>query len=143
MRAWAFRWELTVALLLGWCAVRLLPFNLLASLLGHSQPAGRTGHAPMNSMQKSRAHGIGRSLEHRAKHLPWHATCLMQVTAGRLMLSRRGIPTVARFGLQRMPDGSHAAHAWLLTGGETILGGVVAGEFEPIADFIGRRTGTS
>ncbi len=50
------------------------------------------------------------------------ASCLAQALAGRLMLERRGIPSQIEIGV-KLSEGRLTAHAWLLVGGKTVLGG--------------------
>ena len=69
-----------------------------------------------------------------AGRLPWHSTCLVLAVALRLMLARRGIPAVIRLGVRKV-EGGLSAHAWLLVGGEAVLGAGEASSFQPLADF--------
>jgi hypothetical protein len=59
------------------------------------------------------------------------ATCLTQALAATLMLVRHGHPATLRVGVAKNDDGSLRAHAWLESGGRTILGEPVAGAFTP------------
>ncbi len=53
------------------------------------------------------------------------------------MLKRRGIAATIRFGVTKHEDGL-AAHAWLIVGDQTVLGGEIAPGFQPLADLGGR-----
>jgi hypothetical protein len=71
-----------------------------------------------------------------ALRVPWRTTCLVQAVAGYLLLKRRGIAATIRFGVTKNEDGL-AAHAWLIVGDQTVLGGEVAPGFKPLADLGG------
>jgi hypothetical protein len=58
----------------------------------------------------------------------------VQALAGSLLLKRRGITAVVRFGVTTQKTGL-AAHAWLIVGGQTVLGGEAAADFVPLADL--------
>ena len=58
----------------------------------------------------------------------------MQAVAGLMLLTRRRIDSTIRFGV-RQRDGKLEAHAWLLVGGETVIGGQPAGDYTPLADM--------
>lgn len=128
MRAFLQTFEALLALALAWTLVFVLPFRLLARLL--KRGAGAT---PVPA-HLAAARGLARRIVHLAPRFPGRTTCLVRALAGWLMLRRRGIPAVVRFGV-RLDDGKLAAHAWLLVNGVAVLGGAEAGGFTPIGDF--------
>jgi hypothetical protein len=134
--AWAHRARVieAAALLCGaWVAVRLVPFRGLAPLLGTPRPPGAAAVAPCPPGAATAALAVRWALLSAARRLPWTSTCLMRTLAGRLMLARRGVPCVARFGV----SGSRLdrAHAWLIAGGLDVSGGDQADGYRPVGDF--------
>jgi hypothetical protein len=57
------------------------------------------------------------------------ASCLTQALAATLLLARHGYAATLRVGVAKNEDGSLRAHAWLESGGETLLGGPDFGTF--------------
>jgi len=57
------------------------------------------------------------------------ASCLTQALAAAILLARHGYPATLRLGVAKNPDGSLRAHAWIESGGQTMLGGPETGEF--------------
>lgn len=57
------------------------------------------------------------------------ATCLTQALAGTLLLVRNGHPATLRVGVAKDEAGRLRAHAWLESGGVTILGEPAPGTF--------------
>lgn len=94
--------------------------------------AGRGGGPAPEAAQESCAH-IAFAIPRVARRLPWRADCLVQALAGQAMLRRRGIAGTIAIGTGRHPDGSFAAHAWLVCGDQVILGGDVS-RYIPLID---------
>ena len=55
------------------------------------------------------------------------ATCLTQALAGRLLMSRAGIPTQLQIGVARGENGALTAHAWVESNGQIVIGGADSG----------------
>ena len=101
----------------------------------HRRAGGRHSGQRGSSGKPSRAvwrvtHAVCRV----APRLPWSCTCLVNALGAHLMLRRRGIRSVVRLGA-RIEDGKLQAHAWLLAGGETVLGGKIDQDFAPLAQI--------
>ena len=64
------------------------------------------------------------SVRNAARLVPG-ATCLTQVSAGQLLLARRGLATTIRLSVpaQAAAPGRLAPHAWLMAGDTIVLGG--------------------
>lgn len=60
-----------------------------------------------------------------ASVVPWRADCLRQATAANRWLMRAGISTEIRLGAFKDEQGQLNAHAWLLCGGNVLIGGAV------------------
>lgn len=139
LRLCLFRLEAVLALCLAWLLVFRLPFRLLARLFGGIADPGAAlaGAERLPATQQSRARGVGRIVDAMAVRLPWHSTCLVRCVAGRLMLTRRAIAGHILFGVDRR-QGTLAAHAWLVVGGEPVIGGAEAPLFTPNACLYAR-----
>ncbi len=135
MRARLFRLEAALALCVAWLLVFRLPFRLTARLFGGVSPdpgPALAGADPQSAPILARARGVGRMVDAMAARLPWHSSCLVRCVAGRMMLTRRRIPAHIVFGVA-LDDGVMTAHAWLVTGGEALIGGAEADGFTPNA----------
>ena len=62
----------------------------------------------------------------RASRFIPRATCLTQALATRILLARRGIASVVRYGAARGADGKFLAHAWVESEGRVVIGGVTS-----------------
>lgn len=121
--------EAAVALTLARLALRSLPFRWLAPSADWSAPA-----PPAAGSADPRAARVGRAIGRAADRLPWHSTCLVRALAGRMMLARRGVPSVLCLGVAKDVE-AFRAHAWLLASGGVVCGGREAPGYTPIAAF--------
>lgn len=123
--------------------VFLLPFRVLANLLGTSRPAPALRPAPIPA-DCSVGRALARRVERLARRFPTRATCLVQAVALWLLLRRRGLAARVRLGV-RQDKGVLEAHAWVDMAGATVMGGEAAAGFTAIADLGVRATspGTS
>lgn len=135
-----WRCETVTALILGWVLVFAVPFRRTAALIGETRSPVEPPPDMAARHKLHRAAGVCRRIARIAPNMPFRTTCLAQAVAGWLLLKRRGINTTIRFGVA-MQDGKLAAHAWLMLGRETLLGGGVAGDFQPLADMGGKTDG--
>lgn len=131
--------EAILALALAWVLVFLMPARWSLPLFGTARKSAAGNEAVMDASAfpaaLARARGVAVLLNRMDRRLPWHNTCLVRALAGRMMLARRGIRGgVVRFGVS-LDDGKLGAHAWLMLGDVTLLGGAEAGGFAPIADL--------
>ena len=125
--------EAMVALTTAGLLLRILPFRTIMKLVGIGR--ARAGedvalHRPSDPV----ATAVGVALNRAAVRLPWHSTCLVRALAGRLMLMRRGVPSIVVFGVTKRMEHIHA-HAWLVAGNGTVSGGREGAGFQPIAAF--------
>ncbi|MBJ7413881.1 MAG: lasso peptide biosynthesis B2 protein [Niveispirillum sp.] len=134
LRGLLFRLEAVLALCIAWFLVFHVPFRLVARLFGGVSDPGPAlaGFDPQPAPVLVRARGVGHVVDAMSLRLPWHSTCLVRCVAGRMMLTRRGIAGHIVFGVNRR-DGALTAHAWLVTGGEPVIGGSEATGFTPNA----------
>lgn len=125
-----------MALAVGAALRRLLPFRVTARLLGRTgAPSDAVASAAVaGALGRARAVAVGRAVERMARRVPWTANCLTTAIAARLMLARRRVPSVTRFGMAAKP-GRIEAHAWLEVDGVAVTGGAEADGFVPVAAF--------
>jgi len=124
--------ETIAALAVAWVLVFVVPFRKTAVWLGGV--AAPAQERATDSLQVQRARFVARRVARLARHTPWRMTCLVQAIAGSLLLRRRGIATIIRFGVAHSEAGL-SAHAWLIVGDQILLGGEAASDFQPLADM--------
>jgi hypothetical protein len=136
-RSWAERWLLIraiVALTLTRAAVRLLPFRVIARVLGlrHGPSVQRTDAA-----SAERALQIGLAVRAVAAHLPWQSSCLTQALAAAALLRLSGIGATLSFGVARVPTDREQviAHAWLCSGELMLTGELGRHRFTEFTSF--------
>jgi hypothetical protein len=61
------------------------------------------------------------------------ASCLTQALAARVLMGRYGYPAEIHIGVTRSASNAFAAHAWVVSEGELMVGGADAGSYRPIA----------
>jgi hypothetical protein len=122
---------LEAALLLGFAriAIAIFPFRLLARWFRRALPRV-AGEA-----QSGVCRTVGDAVERAARNVPWKAVCLPQAIAAKLMLSRRGYPSVVHFGVGRDPVGNLIAHAWVCCGDTIVVGRTGIAAVAPLAVF--------
>lgn len=127
-------------LLLARLALLVVPFPRLARRLGSfvAPNDGRTlqSRARGTESQAQVAAQIGWAVTRAARHAPFNAVCLPQAMAARIMLMRRGVPSVLYLGASRTPGGPINAHAWLDAAGVEVTGYPQAKNFAAIACFV-------
>src|SRR5262245_62019589 len=90
-------------------AVQRLPFAHLSRVLG---ALGQESPAHAGPAAAAVAGRVRRLLAMAARGLPWRSTCLMNASAGKVMLARRGVPATLYLGVRRSST-ELEAHAWL------------------------------
>ncbi len=69
-----------------------------------------------------------------ARNVPWKAVCLPQAMAAKAMLARRGHGSALHIGAG-MADRGLMAHAWLVAGGEVVVGEAGIDDVAPLVRF--------
>jgi hypothetical protein len=132
--------EALMWLLLARLALVVVPFPRLARRLGSfvAPNDGRTLQAKAHGTdsQTQIAARVGWAVTRAARHAPFKAVCLPQAMAARIMLMRRGVPSVLHFGANRTAGGPIEAHAWLDAAGVEVTGYREAKNFAEIACFV-------
>ena len=102
-------------------ALTILPFRLVHRAIAATTT--RTRHSQSQTPER-----IARMVAAVAARVP-RATCLTQALAAAVLLARHGHPATLRVGVAKNEDGTLRAHAWLESGGHTLLGGPDSGAF--------------
>jgi hypothetical protein len=134
-RRFLWRCETALALSLSWLLVFALPFRWTAAMIGGARQSASLASTPDGAALR-RAFAVTRRLNPAGRDIPFTPTCLVRAVAGWLLLKRRGINPTIRFGVA-VEGGKLAAHAWLILGDETLIGGNEAPGFHPLADLGG------
>lgn len=121
-------------------ALWLVPFPRLARGLGAfvapDDPRVAAAGAATTADAARLARDVSWAVTRGAVHAPFKAVCLPQAMAARIMLNRRGVSSVLRFGAARTRSGPLAAHAWLDAAGVKVAGYPAARDFAPLACFV-------
>jgi hypothetical protein len=131
--------EAALWLLLARLALAIVPFPLLARRLGTFVPPAETT-AGQDQIEAQRehaqvAHEIGWAVSAATRYAPYRPVCLPQAMAARMMLKRRGVPSIIHFGAAKQ-QGAFAAHAWLDAAGVEVVGFPVRETWTEIARFV-------
>jgi hypothetical protein len=120
---------LEAALCLGFARLLLLtvPFGRLAPWLQRAPDAARLEPATVQAVRQA--------VTIAARNVPWNAVCLPQAMAAKAMLARRGHGSALHLGAGRAAAGGFMAHAWLVAGGEIVVGEAGTADMAPLARF--------
>lgn len=107
-------------------------YKLLAGKLVNREAAGEASAGQLARV----AWGIDRA----ARFVPG-ATCLTQALSGQILLSRQGVASSIRLGIDRNKTENIEAHAWLVSGDRVVLGGTEQSleRYTPLTEFGNRR----
>jgi len=132
--------EAIACLLAARLALIFVPFPKLAKRLGTfvppSDPRAVRTRAPAAPAQVRLAQEIGWAVTRSARWLPFRAVCLPQAMAAQVMLRRRGVASVMRFGAGPGEEKPLDAHAWLDAAGVEVTGYPVSPKMAEIACFV-------
>ena len=109
--------------------IALVPFRkvtLLARLPATSPPA------PGEQLERIRA--VRWAVAASARRVPWRAKCIEQGFAAQWMLRRRAVPAILHYGVAKR-EGGLAAHVWVRSGANDVIGCESSGEFSEVAQF--------
>lgn len=76
------------------------------------------------------------AVETASRYLPG-STCYLQALTGKILLARAGCPAQIQVGVRKDEQGRVQAHAWLVSQGEVIIGGVAPGFYTAFPDNLG------
>jgi len=135
--SWADRTLLAEAmLLLGFASlwIAVMPFRRVASLATRGHPAPSPATAAL-------VRRIRWAVDACARRSPWRAVCFQQGLAAHMMLRRRGFESALFYGARRDETGELAAHVWVRSGGEDVIGCETASSYGLLAVFGANRQG--
>lgn len=78
---------------------------------------------------------VRRAILQASERLPWQSNCLVRALAAKMMLRRRGLPSLLQLGVRIGTTRELFAHAWLRCGEIEVVGAEDSAEFSPIAGF--------
>ena len=85
----------------------------------------RPDASPSPSQASEQLADVTQAVTRASRFVP-RATCLTQALATRILLARRGIASIVRYGAARGADGKFLAHAWVESEGRVVIGGVTS-----------------
>jgi hypothetical protein len=139
-RRWALIAEAVTWLLVLRLALLLIPFPRLARGLGMlvppDDPRVSAAGAATTADAARLARDVSWAVTRGAAHAPFRAVCLPQALAARIMLKRRSVASVMRFGAAHAAGGPLATHAWLDAAGVKVTGYPAARGFVQLACFV-------
>jgi hypothetical protein len=106
--------EAALMLALARLIVLTVPFRFIAPRLQHA-PAGA-------SCDQKLLLAVRQAVTIAARNVPWNAVCLPQALAAKAMLTRRGCGSTFHLGATFDNNGKLIAHAWLVAGGQVVVG---------------------
>ncbi|WP_234567778.1 lasso peptide biosynthesis B2 protein [Rhodohalobacter sp. 614A] len=110
----------------------LLPFKIYARFLGeiNSESAKNPQGVDWDYVDQ-----IAQSVKNVSLAGPFDFKCLVQATAGKILIARKEIESTLYFGVKRDESQQMKAHAWLRVGSKIVLGGEVADEYNIVSTF--------
>ena len=121
--------EAVLALGVASFVVALLPFRKVAALA--RLPGGTP---PAQAAQAQAIRSVRWAVSASARRVPWRAKCIEQGFAAQWMLRRRRVPAVLHYGIARR-DGDLAAHVWVRSGANDVIGCENLADFAEVAQF--------
>ena len=112
-------------------ALLVVPFNRIVPWLQRA-PDTQSRSAECNTEAIA---AVRQAVVMAARNVPWNAVCLPQAMAGKAMLARRGQGSALHIGAAVPDRGTPMAHAWLVAGGEIVIGEADAGDVTPLVRF--------
>ena len=126
------RWllaEAVAALAVASFLIALVPFRRVALLARLPEAA-----LPDPSEQLKQIRSVRWAVVASARRVPWRAKCIEQGFAAQWMLRRRSVPAVLHYGVAKR-DGALAAHVWVRSGPNDVVGCETSAEFAEMAKF--------
>jgi Transglutaminase-like superfamily len=117
-------------------SLHLLPFQTLVRLLA------RVADAPIGPWHIGdySADRVACAVEMASRRTPGAKSCLTQALAARVLLDRRGYPTLLHIGVAKGEQGQFRAHAWLESEGKVVVGGSELDPFTPLTILMGGKS---
>ena len=109
--------------------IALAPFRKVAALA--RLPAAPV---PRADEQLAQIQAVRWAVTASARRVPWRAKCIEQGFAAQWMLRRRAVPAVLHYGVTKR-EGALAAHVWVRSGPNEVVGCENSAEFTEVAQF--------
>ena len=119
--------EAALFLALARLAILVIPFRRIVPWLERSPDSPQRDAATIATVRQA--------VEIASRNVPWNAVCLPQAMACKAMLARRGQGSALHIGAALGNGGGLTAHAWLVAGGEIVVGEDESGNVMPLARF--------
>ena len=105
----------------------ILPFGAMHKLVsGHSSPKSEKPRAVIYSVER-----IVWAVTRASRYVPG-ATCLTQAIAAQKLLTGSGHPSSIRIGVAKDGGIRFQAHAWVISGGQVVIGGEDVGRYQTL-----------
>jgi len=128
--------EAAIWLLLCVLALRLLPFRVVVRLfIGRGEKVGTMLPPPSAPLASPVPWRVARAVTRASERVPFHALCLPQAMAAKIMLRCRSHDTILHLSVQMGQEAGIAAHAWLTLENICIVGGGIPADQVEIARF--------
>lgn len=124
---WLLLAETFATLAVASAAIAVLPFRRVVQLASRDHTGERRGRFGADELVWA-VEAVGR-------RVPWRTVCFQKGLALHLMLRRRGISSMLRYGVGKGDEGQLAAHVWIDVDSRTVMGGDVADRFSCLASY--------
>lgn len=115
--------------------ILLLPFRWLLRLMGLPLAGAGCSSFALDEEKSAAVLAVRRAILRTSERLPWQSNCLVRALAAKMMLRRRGLPSLLQLGVRVGTTRELFAHAWLRCGEIEVVGAEDSAEFSPIAGF--------
>ena len=119
--------EAALFLALARLAILVIPFRRIVPWLERSPDEPQRDAIQIATVRQA--------VEIAARNVPWNAVCLPQAMACKAMLARRGQGSALHIGAAKGTREELMAHAWLVAGGEIVIGEDDSSRMTPLARF--------
>lgn len=127
-----FLLEAALLLALARLIVLAVPFRRIAPWLERAPESSQSDGATIDAAMID---AVRRAVVVAARNVPWNAACLPQAIAAKAMLARRGQGSALHLGAGMADGGGLMAHAWLIAGGEIVVGEEGVPDVTPLVRF--------
>ena len=126
-------------------SIRYLPFRTLLRLIrGSTKGAGDADTAFTGAEPESKqVQDIVKAVETVSRRVPWQCKCLVQASAAKILMNKRGIRNTMCLGVLKPGEVQNPGqgekgmkpHAWLIAGNRVVLGGEGLGRYVEVSRF--------
>ena len=113
-------------------SVRMLPFRLVARILGKHMAQSEAKY-DQDTLKKVQS--VISAVTVAGRHVPWECKCLVQAITGKMVLKRKGIQSTLFLGIAKQNPVELSAHAWLKVDQWVVLGGGGLEKYAVVSTF--------